>query len=70
VDQIATFFDMGGYGLFVWPCFVLSALMLLALYLLSRLRLKEVERELAVVEGRRVSRRGQDKPASAGEGLS
>ncbi|MFC4271991.1 heme exporter protein CcmD [Sneathiella chungangensis] len=68
---MATFFDMGGYGLFIWPCFVISAIVLLALYFLSRQRLKRVERELSVMESRRGERRregGISEPA--GETMS
>ncbi|WP_339716793.1 heme exporter protein CcmD [uncultured Sneathiella sp.] len=58
MEQVTNFFDMGGYGLFVWPCFVLSAIVLLALYLLSFRKLKAVERELAVAESNRSEKRG------------
>jgi heme exporter protein CcmD len=58
VEQVTTFFDMGGYGLFVWPSFAISAVVLVALYVRSLYRLKLVERELAVQGGhhRRVGR--------------
>lgn len=69
MDQVATFFDMGGYGLFIWPCFAISALALLMLYFFSRRRLTIVERELALIEGRRHKRGGRKATASAGESL-
>jgi len=61
-----TFFQMGGYALYVWPCFVISAVTLLALYLQSRQRLKTVERELALAEAARSDRR----PARAARGTA
>ena len=70
MDQVATYFDMGGYGLFIWPCFAISAFVLLVLYVLSRRRMKTVEQELAVMEGRREKRGGRRATASAGESLS
>ncbi|MEX1036520.1 MAG: heme exporter protein CcmD [Sneathiella sp.] len=70
VNQIATFFDMGGYGLFVWPCFGLSAIVLLALYFRSHQKLKAVKRELSVVEGRRSQKRGFDTSSVVGESKS
>ncbi len=70
MDQVATFFDMGGYGLFIWPCFAISALVLLVLYFSSRQRLKIVEQELALIEGRRQKRNGRKVSAPAGESLS
>tara|TARA_R110000787_G_scaffold67341_3_gene150825 strand:+ start:23610 stop:23819 length:210 start_codon:yes stop_codon:yes gene_type:complete len=56
-EQITTFFDMGGYGAFIWPCFALSAIVLLAVYLMSSRKLKTVERELAVAESQRSEKR-------------
>ncbi|MAZ03164.1 MAG: heme exporter protein CcmD [Sneathiella sp.] len=50
---------MGGYGAFIWSCFVLSAIVLLALYLLSSRKLKTVERELALAESQRSEKSGR-----------
>ncbi|MDF2366377.1 heme exporter protein CcmD [Sneathiella sp.] len=69
MDQVATYFDMGGYGLFIWSCFAISALVLLALYISSRRRLKAVEQKLAVIEGRRQKQGGRRVSASTGESL-
>jgi heme exporter protein CcmD len=68
LDQVATFFHMGGYALYVWPCFIVSAGTLLLLYLRSRQRLKTVERELAAAEARRGERHSSRKLSEATEG--
>jgi heme exporter protein D len=68
LDQVATFFHMGGYALYVWPCFFVSAVTLLALYLRSRQRLKTVERELAAAEARRGDRQSSRNMPGATEG--
>ena len=70
MDQVATFFSMGGYGPYIWPCFALSAVVLIALYLRSRQRLKAIERELAALEGRRGQRRARGMASPAEESLS
>ncbi|HEC91170.1 MAG TPA: heme exporter protein CcmD [Alphaproteobacteria bacterium] len=41
------FFDMGGYGAFVWPSYIITALVLAAVFVFSRRLLKSRERELA-----------------------
>lgn len=40
------FFDMGGYGAFVWPSYIITALVLAAVFIFSRRLLKSREREL------------------------
>jgi heme exporter protein D len=52
------FFDMGGYGAFVWPAYALVAALLVWL-LISRIgRLKRRENELARMEQERQAGRG------------
>ncbi|WP_425501092.1 heme exporter protein CcmD [Sneathiella litorea] len=58
---------MGGYGLFIWPCFAISAFVLTALYLRSRQRLKVIEQKLAVIEGRRQKGSRRNTSAQARE---
>ncbi|MBO0332460.1 heme exporter protein CcmD [Sneathiella sp. CAU 1612] len=70
MDQVATYFDMGGYGLFIWPCFAVSAFVLLVLYLSSRRRLTIVEKELATLERRRQKQSGRNISSSTEESLS
>ena len=40
MTSLSTFFDMGGYGAFVWPSFGLSAVLLIGIFLLSVRTLK------------------------------
>ncbi|WP_288904897.1 heme exporter protein CcmD [uncultured Sneathiella sp.] len=70
MDQVATYFDMGGYGLFIWPCFAVSVFVLLVLYLSSRRRLIILEKELATLERRRQKRSGRNISSSTEESLS
>ena len=70
VEQVTTFFDMGGYSLFVWPSFAISALVLIALYFRSQYRLKSVERELNAVQNRHRRRAGRDVREQPGESLT
>lgn len=47
MDQFQTFLAMGGYGGFVWPAFVLTALVMIWLWVTSLRRLRALERALA-----------------------
>ena len=54
-DGLDSFFDMGGYGAFVWPAYALVAALLVWL-LVNRIgRLKRRESELARLERARES---------------
>ncbi|MGQ0662301.1 MAG: heme exporter protein CcmD [Pseudomonadota bacterium] len=62
---VAKFLDMGGYALFVWPSYAISALVLAALAIASWRSLRAREAELAASEApgsarpdQRPSRRG------------
>jgi len=48
VSEIASFFHMGGYAVYVWPSFLISFLVLLANVLVSRAQFKRTLRETAV----------------------
>jgi heme exporter protein D len=61
------FFDMGGYGAFIWTSYGVSAVILTSLVVTSVLRLKKTERALAPLE--QVKRDQRKRPAKAG-GLS
>ena len=64
MDEIRTFFDMGGYAAFVWPCYGLTALVMLGL-LVSTLRdLRARERRLQQLEAQRPARRRRGAEAS------
>ncbi|MEX2629274.1 MAG: heme exporter protein CcmD [Tistlia sp.] len=59
------FLAMGGYGGYVWPSYLLGALVLGGLYLVSRGELRRRERRLRALESRlesgggRARRRGE-----------
>ncbi|MCF8467378.1 MAG: heme exporter protein CcmD [Sneathiella sp.] len=67
---MTAFFDMGGYGLFVWPSFAISAVVLIVLYARSQSRLKSVERELAAAQDGRPRRAGSGAGELSGESLT
>jgi len=48
VSEIASFFHMGGYAVYVWPSFLISFLVLLANVLVSRAQFKRTLHETAV----------------------
>ncbi len=50
MERVAAFFDMGGYAAFVWPPFVIAALVMAGLAISSRRRLRASERLLAELE--------------------
>ena len=66
MDQ--SFFAMGGYAVYVWPCFALTAL-IMAAFLITTLRdLRARERRLRALEAQRGGRRrrGRDIGSDAG----
>jgi heme exporter protein D len=67
---MTAFFDMGGYALFVWPSFAISAVVLITLYVRSQYRLKSVERELAAAQNDRTRRAGRSAGELPGESLT
>lgn len=50
MEQIATFFSMGGYAPFIWPSFGISALVLLALLGQTLRALRTAEAELSILD--------------------
>ena len=46
MTQFYTFFDMSGYGIFIWPAFGISAIVLLGILVHSQRFLKRTEKEL------------------------
>jgi len=48
-ESLAAFWDMGGYGHFVWPAYGVVAVVLIALFIESRRSLKSAEAELAAL---------------------
>ena len=52
MDEIRTFLAMGGYAVFVWPAFAVTALVLAWLVLDSLQRLRRAEAGLAALDSR------------------
>ena len=50
METITTFFHMGGYGVYVWPCFVVTMVLLVALLLSSLRALRVQEAALRALE--------------------
>ena len=50
MDLIFKFFSMGGYAVFVWPSYLLVAIVLAVLMIISRRRLKQRLDDLAQCE--------------------
>jgi len=50
MESLGSFFNMGGYASFVWPSFVVSAVLLVGLLVLSLRRLKAEEAALSALE--------------------
>jgi heme exporter protein D len=65
-----SFFAMGGYAAFVWPSLLVTALVMIILFVASRRRLKENQRAVERLEAElpgRESRRERRKAAGGGE---
>ena len=56
MDRIAAFFDMGGRAAFVWTAYGLTALVLIALLVISLKAMRARNRELERLEGDRPRR--------------
>ena len=57
---MAAFFDMGGYGTFVWPAYAIVAFVMLGLWIMSRRFQRTSSDELADLNPR--TRRRQQEP--------
>ncbi|SCA57035.1 Cytochrome c biogenesis protein (fragment) [Candidatus Terasakiella magnetica] len=44
------FFDMGGHGIYIWPCYGLAAVLLIALLLTSMRSLAKSKKDLSIME--------------------
>ena len=51
MDQLTSYFAMGGYGGFIWPAYTLTAVVLIGLLIVSRRTLTARETELDAVRG-------------------
>ncbi len=59
------FLSMGGYAQFVWPAFAVTAIVLVALLVLSRRALRVNESTLEALQNERRGARRRPAPASA-----
>ncbi len=62
MDDIRAFFEMGGYGIYVWPAFGVTAIVLIGLLLASLRSLRDNEETLETLQGERRRR----APATGG----
>ena len=46
MNQLTIFFDMSGYGQFIWPAFAISAAVLAGVFIQSHRFLRRTEKEL------------------------
>ncbi len=44
------FFDMGGHGIYIWPCYGLAALLLISLLVTSLKSLSKSKKDLSILE--------------------
>lgn len=44
------FFEMGGYGIYIWPCYGLAAVLLVTLLLTSLKSLSKSKKDLIILE--------------------
>jgi len=56
MDRIATFFAMGGYAVYVWPAFAVTAIVMIGLLIETLHTLHRRERELAELDAARPGR--------------
>ncbi|MBT3765081.1 MAG: heme exporter protein CcmD [Rhodospirillaceae bacterium] len=51
------FLDMGGYAAFIWPCFIVSAVLLVGLLVVSRRQLNTTQATLTALEAEMPARK-------------
>lgn len=56
IDSLGAFFAMSGYGLYIWPCYLLGAVLMLGLLALSLTAARGREAELEALQGSRQDR--------------
>jgi heme exporter protein D len=69
MEQVVIFFEMGGYGAFVWPAFALTAVIMVTFAVSSLRRLRREQRVLRELEAKAPPRR-RDGASSEGEPVS
>lgn len=70
MQEITTFFEMGGYAVYVWPSLGLTALIMAGLLVATLRQLRQRQRRLAELEaqGAQRRRRAANHNAVAGSG--
>ncbi len=67
MEQIQSFFAMGGYGAYVWPAYGLTAAVMIT-FLITTLRgLRSRQKALEALEAKVAPRRRRSRGASDGE---
>ena len=62
-EGVSAFLDMGGYAAFVWPSFAITAVVLVAMLVVSLRGLRSNEAALAALQAERGARRGAGEAA-------
>ncbi len=67
MDSLSSFFEMGGYAVFIWPSYLVTAFVLATLFVTTLRFLRSNEAELKDLqgEGRPSARPNAAEPASA-----
>ena len=68
MDKISSYFAMGGYADYVWPAYVLAAVVIAGLLIVSWNGLKARERELKLLQELSPGRRGRSRDGSDNQG--
>ncbi len=50
MEAVESFFAMGGYALYVWPCLIATAAVMLGLLVVSRRKLRENQKAVEQLE--------------------
>lgn len=67
MEEITTFFDMGGYAAFVWPSLALTAVVMGGLLVATLRQLRRRQRLLVELEARGLQRRRRARPDSSAD---
>ncbi|HJN26262.1 MAG TPA: heme exporter protein CcmD [Rhodospirillales bacterium] len=61
MDAIMEFFNMGGYGAFIWPSYLVSALVMVVMLVVSLRLLRANQAMLKVLEATSGEKAGEEK---------
>lgn len=64
MEAVQTFFLMGGYGVFVWPAYALTVVVMIWLVVATWTRLRTVERALEAFQAGSASQQSPARPPS------